>query len=63
MGVFGFLNRDAISDQNMPFFRTFIRSRGSLGSHARFQTIMVKIRFSDQKGSKTLVFGVAPTYS
>ena len=31
--TFGFLNRDAISNQNMPLF---IRSRGSLKDHTRF---------------------------
>ena len=38
--TFRFLNRDAISDQNMT---SFICSRGSLENHIRFQTIVVKI--------------------
>ena len=37
----GGLNRDATLDQNLYFI--FIRSRGSLENHTRFQTIMVKI--------------------
>ena len=41
--TFGFLNGDAIPDENMPFFYTFMRSLGSLEIHTRFQTIMVKI--------------------
>ena len=41
--MFGFLNRDAISDQKMPFFHTLIRSRGFLENHTRFQTTMVKV--------------------
>ena len=45
---------------------TFIRSRGSLENHTRFQTIMVKILdlypFSEQNGSKTIPFGAAHTY-
>ena len=41
---------------------TFIRSRGSLENHTRFKTIMVKIYFSDQNGSKTIPFGAAHTY-
>ena len=37
---------------------TFIRSRGSLENHTRFQAKMVKIYtpFSDQTGSKTIPF-------
>ena len=35
--TFRFLNRDAISDQNMPFFMRFIRFRGSLESRTRFR--------------------------
>ena len=44
---------------------TFIRSRGSLENHTRFQTIMVKIilyLFSDQNASKAIPFGAAHTY-
>ena len=36
------LNRDTISDQNMPFFIR-LHARGCLENHTRFQTIMDKI--------------------
>ena len=44
--------------------KTFIRSRGSLQNHTRFQTKMVKIYtpFSDQNGSKAIPFEEAHTY-
>ena len=39
-------------------------SRGSLETHTRFQTIMVKIytRFKTKNASKTIPFGAAHTY-
>ena len=41
--TFRFLNGEAILDENMLFWGTFIRSCGCLENPTRFQTIMVQI--------------------